>query len=74
MQLTIEELANIAMQMESNHNIDWNNTLTTKSDAYLLMAANAIEILKSAHKEEVMAATVTHLLVENFMLNLQIYG
>lgn len=74
MKITIAQLADIAMQMESNHDIDWENMPASKENAYMLMAGHAIEILAKTKKEEIMAATITHLLVENFMLNLQLNG
>lgn len=74
MKPTIEQLADLAMQMESNHNIDWSTLKANKHDAYLLMAGHAIEMLEQADNEVILSAAVTHLLVENFMLNLELYG
>lgn len=74
MKLNAEQLATIAMEMHTNHDIDWGSMAVDKQTAYNMMAQHAVKIIGTANSEEIMAATVTHLLVENFMLNLQLYG
>ena len=62
------------MEVESTSNLDWDSLKVSKRDAYLLMASQVIELMNTEKSKEVIAATLTHLLVENFMLNLEHLG
>lgn len=74
---SIAQLAELAMESELTDPIDWGMLSITEKDAYFMMAANVIEQLGSLSDKErpiVAMATITKLLVENFVLNLRLKG
>tara|TARA_B110000503_G_C7015578_1_gene357576 strand:+ start:254 stop:514 length:261 start_codon:yes stop_codon:yes gene_type:complete len=76
-QTTIEQLAELAMQSEMSSSIDWNTLNVTKQDAFIMMAKNVIEQMDTLPEDQravVAMATMTKLLVENFILNIQAKG
>lgn len=75
--ISIEQLAELAMEGESSDPIDWGMLAISEKDAYLMMAANVIEQLNNTSETErpiIAMATITKLLVENFVLNLRLKG
>ena len=74
---SILQLAELAMESEIADPIDWGMLSISERDAYIMMASNVIEQLESVSDEErpvVAMATITKLLVENFVLNLRLKG
>ena len=74
---SIVQLAELAMESEMTDPIDWGMLQISERDAYVMMASNVIEQLESVNDEErpvVAMATITKLLVENFVLNLRLKG
>jgi len=74
---SIAQLAELAMESESADPIDWGMLQISERDAYIMMASNVLEQLESVPDEErpvVAMATITKLLVENFVLNLRLKG
>lgn len=74
---SILQLAELAMESELADPIDWGMLHISERDAYVMMASNVIEQLESVSDEErpvVAMATITKLLVENFVLNLRLKG
>ena len=70
-----EVLAELAQEFEIGDPIDWGMLPIREDQAYLLIAAQVVEILnKSAEPGLVSAVAMTKLLVENFVLNLQLAG
>jgi hypothetical protein len=73
--MNIEQLAQLAREAEGNDPIDWGMIPIREEDAYLQMAAQVIEMMKAygpADRQYVALATITKLLVENFVLNYQL--
>jgi hypothetical protein len=74
---SIAQLAELAMESESADPIDWGMLQISERDAYIMMASNVLEQLESVPDNErpvVAMATITKLLVENFVLNLRLKG
>jgi hypothetical protein len=72
---TVEQLAELAQETEITDPIDWGQLQITKQQAYLMMAANVLEQFLSIPESQrpiVAMATVTKLLVENFVLNVKL--
>ena len=72
--LSIKDLATLAMESESIDPIDWGEININEEQAFLLMASYVLEIHQRTPEPEIMMATVTKLLVENFSLNLKLQG
>ena len=76
MQITVEQLAELAKEFEAtNSDIDWENLSINRDQAYLLMSANVIELISNQAKENleyVLSSSLVALLVENFVLNLRL--
>ena len=72
-QENIMQLAQLAMDSEMSIDIDWANLNIDKEQAFMSMASNVIDQIESLDEEQrsvVALATITKLLVENFVLNL----
>jgi hypothetical protein len=75
--LSIIQLAELAMETDKTDPADWGLLRISERDAYIMMASNVIEQIESVKEEErpiVAMATITKLLVENFVLNLRLKG
>lgn len=71
---TVKQLAELAMQSEMAVSIDWNKLNLTQQDAFVMMASNVVEQMESLPEDQravVAMATMTKLLVENFILTIQ---
>lgn len=73
-----KQLADLAMEIDRGDNIDWGMLNISEKQAFELMASNVIEQFASLTDDQEAAvialATITKLLVENFVLNLQLKG
>lgn len=75
--ITPDDLADMAMQAEITDPIDWGLLSIEERQAYVMMAASVIEQVSGIKDEQkllVAMATMTKLLVENFVLNLKVEG
>ena len=73
----VDFLVDLAMECEIEDPIDWGMLHITEKQAYQMMASPLLEQFGNVNKEDVMPvilATATKLLVENFVLNLQLKG
>jgi hypothetical protein len=74
---TPAQLAELAREVEGASPIDWGALSVDERSAYELMASHVLEMtadLPEERREMVMMATMTRLLVENFVLNARLRG
>lgn len=78
MNYTQEEIIELAKDVESEDAIDWANLPVERDRIYQLIGSQAYEIYvtqsQDQDREAILLATVIKLVVENFVLNLQIPG
>ena len=78
MKYTQEEIIELAKDVESEDAIDWANLPVDRNKIYQMIGSQAYEIYISQSqdqdREAILLATVIKLVVENFVLNLQIPG
>ena len=73
--LTVEQLADLAQEAEFKDPIDWGMLPIEESAAYRLMANSVVEQFNDINDSDMLPvamATITKLLVENFVLNYQL--
>ena len=73
--MNVNELADLAQQAEITDPIDWDYLNIDEKTAYRLMASSVIEIINNIEenqKLDIAMASMTKLLVENFVLNLKL--
>ena len=70
----IERIASLAQEVEIGDPIDWGMTELKEEDAYKLMAMGVVNQFDkyTTDEREIMIATITKLVVENFVLNLKL--
>ena len=76
-QQDVDFLVELAMECELSDPIDWGLLHITEKQAYQMMASQLLEQFDNVNKKDmipVILATATKLLVENFVLNLQLKG
>lgn len=74
---TIAQLAEIAMEGEMTNPIEWGELAVEEKQAYQMMASQVFEQMDGIPEDQravVAMATMTKLLVENFVLNLRLEG
>lgn len=74
---TVKQLAELAMEAELSDPIDWGLLNVSEREAFEMMASQVLEQMFNVPENEravVAMATMTKLLVENFVLNLQLKG
>jgi hypothetical protein len=72
---SVKQLAELAKEASVIDPISWDHLKITEEYAYELMASNVIEQLTNIPEDQrlvVAMATVTKLLVENFVLNIKL--
>jgi phage-related baseplate assembly protein len=76
MKYTQEQIIELAKEVELTDQIDWEGLPLEKDRIYQLVGSQAYELYQeysqSEDGEAVLLATVTKLLVENFVLNLKV--
>lgn len=76
MKYTQEQIIELAKEVEISDQIDWENLPLEKDRIYQLVGSQAYEMYEhyaqSEDGEAVLLATITKLLVENFVLNLRV--
>ena len=73
--LTVKQLSELAQEAGSVDEVNFKDLKLTKDSAYDLMASSVIEQFTALSEEEklpVALATITNLLVENFVANLRL--
>lgn len=73
--MNIEQLAELAREVENGDPIDWGMIPIREEEAYRQMATQVLEMMKSYNavdRQKVALAAITKLLVENFVLNYQL--
>jgi hypothetical protein len=75
-QINVKELAAIAEEIDTVDPIDWGELAISEQEAYKLMASHVLEMFDNDEEDVkiIMMATVTKLLVENFVLNLKMFN
>ena len=73
-QVYIERIAKLAQEIESEDTIDWGMTEIKEEDAYKLIAMSVVNQFDkyNTDEREIMIATITKLVVENFVLNIKL--
>jgi len=72
---TVKQLADLARESDEQDPIDWGQLKVTEDQAYEMMASNVLEQFTGIPEDQrltVAMATVTKLLVENFVLNVKL--
>jgi len=76
MKYTQEEIIELAKEVELSDMIDWEGLPLEKDRIYQIVGSQAYEVYEeftnSEDGEAILLATVTKLLVENFVLNLRV--
>ena len=76
MKYTQEQIIALAKEVEISDAIDWENIPLEKDRIYQIVGSQAYEMYEhyaqSEDGEAVLLATITKLLVENFVLNLRV--
>lgn len=71
MKLTLEELVELAQQVEMEDSIDWGMLNIGEDEAYRTIASSVLEQFHD-QSNHVLLACMTKLIVENFVLNLKL--
>jgi len=72
---TVTKLAELAMEAELLEPIDWEELEIVEKDLFMLMATNVVQQMESVQEDQqaaVALATITKLLVENYVSNLKL--
>jgi hypothetical protein len=76
MNYTLEQIIELAKEVETTDAIDWENLPLNKDSIYQLVGSQAYELyqqyVNAQDGEAIIVATITKLLVENFVLNLKV--
>jgi hypothetical protein len=75
MKYTLEDLIIIATDVELGDAIDWTNINISREKIYQIIASQVYETYGHStdpNREAIMLATIIKLIVENFVLNLQL--
>lgn len=75
MTITANQLAELAMEAELQDPIDWGLLSLDEESAYRLMASHVLEQFENLEDDRkllIVYATLTKLLVENFVLNIKL--
>lgn len=67
----VEELVQIAQEVEISDPIDWADLSVSEEESYRLMAMHVVEM---NYDDKTIKAIITKLLVENMVLNLRLMG
>lgn len=74
--ISVEELISLAKEVEAQDPIDWGMLNIDENEAYKLIALNVLEMFGETEedaREAIMLTTIVKLVVENFVLNLQLH-
>lgn len=72
----LDEIVELAREIEDIDQIDWNNLNISKEHAYKLIASGLLDLIENVSETQdqikILLATATKLSVENFVLNLKL--
>jgi hypothetical protein len=74
---TVNQLADLAKEADLKDPVDWALLTVDEDTAYKLMASSVLEQFSNIDEKQqqiIAMATITKLLVENFVLNLRLEG
>ena len=71
--ISVDQLVELAKEVETEDPIDWGMLAVDEDSAYRLIASQVIE-LYNTNDQITMLASITKLIVENFVLNLKLQG
>lgn len=71
--ITVETLVQLAKEVENEDPIDWGMLSIDEDTAYRIIASQVLEIYNT-NDQLTMLASITKLIVENFVLNLKLQG
>jgi hypothetical protein len=69
--ISVESLVELAKEVESQDPIDWGMLSIDEDTAYKIIASQVLEIYNT-NDQLTMLASITKLIVENFVLNLKL--
>jgi hypothetical protein len=76
MNYTLEEIIELAKDVELGDAIDWDNIAVDRDKIYQMIGSQAYELFtdqaNDSDREAILLATVVKLVVENFVLNIQV--
>lgn len=74
LQAYVDQIVKLAQEVEVEDPIDWGMLEVSEENAYRLIAMNVVNQFDkySVHERQIMIATITKLVVENFVLNLKL--
>jgi hypothetical protein len=76
MNYTLEEIIELAKDVELGDAIDWDNVAVDRDKIYQMIGSQAYELFtdqaNDLDREAILLATVIKLVVENFVLNIQV--
>lgn len=74
--MNVDEIIEIALEIDSEDPIDWGLLNIDEQNSYRLIALSVLEMFsewnKIDNKDLIAASTITKLIVENFVLNLKL--
>lgn len=73
MMISVDQLVELAKEVESEDPIDWGMLAIDEDTAYRVIASQVVELYNS-NDQITMLASITKLIVENFVLNLKLQG
>lgn len=71
--ISVETLVELAKEVENEDPIDWGMLSIDEDTAYRIIASQVLEIYNN-NDQLTMLASITKLIVENFVLNLKLQG
>jgi hypothetical protein len=78
MKFTLEQIIELAKEVEVSDEIDWDDLPLDKDRIYQIIGSQTYELYQnyaqSENGEAILLATITKLLIENFVLNLRVRG
>ena len=77
MKMSVDQLIEIAREVETQDPIDWGMLAIDEQQAYRLIALNLVEFFENTNDQDrdtILMSTIVKLTVENFVLNLKLLG
>jgi hypothetical protein len=77
MKVSVDQLIEIAREVETQDPIDWGMLAIDEQQAYRLIALNLVEFFENTNDQDrdtILMSTIVKLTVENFVLNLKLLG
>lgn len=78
MQYNLEQIIDLAKSVELEDSIDWSETNVDRDKIYQIIGSQVYDLYRqwqnSGNGDAILLATITKLVVENFLLNLKVEG